>query len=195
MGLCLYLALMKHIVGDNFTFAVLDDVMMSVDIGHRRELRRLLKHKFPQTQFIITTHDRIWLHYMKTEGLVRKSMTFGGWNVDTGPRVWEDKDVWCEIKLALDAERITEAAAILRRYLEYMAAILADNLRAKVEFRGDASYDLGDLLSSVCSQWKDRLEKGIKVAKGWKQDETAENLQAMLDQAENVVAKFFPNSG
>ena len=35
MGLCLYLALMKHTLGDKFTFAVLDDVLMSVDTGHR----------------------------------------------------------------------------------------------------------------------------------------------------------------
>jgi hypothetical protein len=34
MGLCLYLALMKHTLGDKFTFAVLDDVLMSVDSGH-----------------------------------------------------------------------------------------------------------------------------------------------------------------
>src|SRR3972149_6426545 len=36
MGFCLYLALMRHLQGDGFTFAVLDDVLMSVDSGHRR---------------------------------------------------------------------------------------------------------------------------------------------------------------
>lgn len=59
MGLCLYLALMKHTLGDRFTFAVLDDVLMSVDAGHRREVCRLLKSEFPRTQFILTTHDRV----------------------------------------------------------------------------------------------------------------------------------------
>lgn len=61
MGVCLYLALMKHTLGDKFTFAVLDDVLMSVDTGHRREVCRLLKSEFPKTQFILTTHDRVWL--------------------------------------------------------------------------------------------------------------------------------------
>ncbi len=37
MGLCLYLALMNHLPGANFTFAVLDDVLMSVDASHRRQ--------------------------------------------------------------------------------------------------------------------------------------------------------------
>jgi hypothetical protein len=38
MGLCLYLALMRHTLRQQFTFAVLDDVLMSVDTGHRREV-------------------------------------------------------------------------------------------------------------------------------------------------------------
>lgn len=85
MGLCLYLALMKHTLGKDFTFAVLDDVLMSVDTGHRREVCRLLKTEFPDTQFILTTHDRVWLQYMKTENLIWRSKTFGGWTVDSGP--------------------------------------------------------------------------------------------------------------
>ena len=68
MGLCLYLALMKHTLGDKFTFTVLDDVVMSVDAGHRRELCRLLRNEFPRTQFVLTTHDRVWLQYMRSEG-------------------------------------------------------------------------------------------------------------------------------
>jgi chromosome segregation ATPase len=57
MGVCLCLALMNHLLGENFTFAVLDDVLMSVDRGHRREVCSLLKTHFPHTQFIVTTHD------------------------------------------------------------------------------------------------------------------------------------------
>lgn len=47
MGLCLYLALMNHLLGGKFTFAVLDDVLMSVDSGHRRQVCTLLKEMFP----------------------------------------------------------------------------------------------------------------------------------------------------
>jgi len=131
MGLCLYLALMHHTLGEGFTFAVLDDVLMSVDSGHRREVCRLLKSKFPNTQFILTTHDRVWLQYMKTEGLIKKGQLFGGWNVDRGPRIWDDTDVWAEIGSALDKDDVPRAAAVLRRYLEYLTTVLADNLRGQ----------------------------------------------------------------
>lgn len=189
MGLCLYLALMKHTLGDNFTFAVLDDVLMSVDTGHRREVCRLLKTKFPDTQFILTTHDRVWLQYMKTERLIKDGQFFGGWNVETGPRIWDDTDIWTEIGAALDKDDVPRAAWLLRRYLEYISAVLADNLRAKVEYRGDANYDLGDLLPPVLNRWRDRLEKGIKSATHWGNDEARAQLETKLEEAKKLIQR------
>lgn len=187
MGLCLYLALMKHTLADKFTFAVLDDVLMSVDTGHRREVCRLLKSKFPNTQFVLTTHDRIWLQFMKTEGLIQNGQFFGGWNVETGPRIWDDTDIWTEIQESLNKDDVPRAAALLRRYLEYIFAVLADNLRASVEYRGDASYDLGDLLPSTLNQWKSRLQKGVKSASHWGHADLKTTIEAKLAEAESLI--------
>ena len=189
MGLCLYLALMKHTLGDKFKFAVLDDVLMSVDTGHRREVCRMLKSEFPNTQFILTTHDRVWLQYMKTEGLIAKSQSFSGWTVDSGPRVWDDHDIWTEIESALDKDDVAKAAWLLRRYLEYTATILADNLRARVEFRGDGHYDLGDLLPHVLKEWKKKLADGEKSAAHWDRKEEKEALTAKRAEAKKLIAK------
>ncbi|MCY0150217.1 AAA family ATPase [Hoeflea sp. G2-23] len=189
MGLCLYLALMKHTLGDKFTFAVLDDVLMSVDTGHRREVCRLLITKFPNTQFILTTHDKVWLQYMRTEGLIKKGQFFGGWNVDTGPRIWDDTDIWTEIDATLTKNDVPRAAALLRRYLEYIATVLADNLRAKVEYRGDANYDLGDLWPPVTNRWRDRLKHGVKTAAHWGHDTVKDELEKRLAEAEELIKK------
>ncbi|MGH0003871.1 AAA family ATPase [Pseudovibrio ascidiaceicola] len=189
MGLCLYLALLKHTLGDKFTFAVLDDVLMSVDTGHRREVCRLLKTKFPDTQFILTTHDKVWLQYMRTEGLIRKGQFFGGWSVDTGPRIWDDTDIWTEVDAALTKNDVPRAAALLRRYLEYIATVLADNLRAKVEYRGDANYDLGDLWPPVTNRWRDRLKQGVKTAAHWGHDTIKDELKKRSAEAEELIKK------
>lgn len=189
MGLCLYLALMKHTLGDRFTFAVLDDVLMSVDTGHRREVCRLLKNQFPKTQFILTTHDRVWLQYMKTENLVSRSQSFSGWSVTVGPKVWDDTDIWSEIEGELKKNDVAKSAWLLRRYLEYTASFLADNLRARVEFRGDAHYDLGDLLQPVLTEWRRSLEKGEKAAKHWKKDTEVEVLKALRTKATELIAR------
>jgi len=66
MGVCLYLALMKRVLGARFRFSVMDDVVMSVDHGHRKQFCTLLKTHFPDTQFIITTHDNVWAKQMQT---------------------------------------------------------------------------------------------------------------------------------
>lgn len=189
MGMCLYLALMKHTLGDKFTFAVLDDVLMSVDAGHRREVCRLLKKEFSGAQFILTTHDRVWLQYMKTEGLISRSQQFGGWTVDFGPRVWDDHDIWTEIQSELDKDDIPQAALLLRRYLEYTAFILADNLRARVEFRGDGHYDLGDLMPHVLKEWRKKLEDGEKSAAHWNRNEERELMAAKRAKTKELIAK------
>lgn len=191
MGLCLYLALMQHTLGDKFTFAVLDDVMMSVDTGHRREVCRLLKTKFPNTQFVLTTHDRVWLQYMKTENLIAKSQLFGGWSVEFGPRIWDDQDIWTEINQQLDKNDVPRAAWLLRRYLEYIATVLADNLRAQVEFRGDGQYDLGDLLPPVLRRWQNRLDKGIKAAAHWGNDEEKTKLIEKCAEAKALITATY----
>ena len=180
MGLCLYLALMKRTLGDGYTFSVLDDVLMSIDADHRREVCKLLVREFPSTQFILTTHDRVWLKFMHTEGLVKNSVTFSGWSVETGPKVWRRRDVWDEIEDALREDDIGTAAGKLRRYLEHIAGVLCDSLRAEVRFKGDGQYDLGDLMPPVINRWRKKLVDATKAAKSWSKDDDVTTLSAWL---------------
>ncbi|MEX2536370.1 MAG: AAA family ATPase [Trueperaceae bacterium] len=189
MGLCLYLALVKQTLGDKFTFAVLDDVLMSIDVGHRKEVCRLLKTEFPDTQFIITTHDRVWLMYMRAEGLIEHSQSFAGWTVDGGPQVLEDQEVWTDIRSELDKGDVGKAAWILRHYLEYAATVLAHSLRAKVEFRADGRYELGDLLPQVLKRWKKWLEAAEEAALRWKQAEARAALQTTRSEAKRLIGR------
>ena len=180
MGLCLYLALMKRTLGAKFTFSVLDDVLMSIDADHRREVCKLLVREFPNTQFILTTHDRVWLKFMQTENLIKNSVTFGSWSVETGPKTWRHRDVWTEIEEDLEQDDIAAAASKLRHYLEFVSSVLADNLRAEVRFKGDGQYELGDLMPSVVNRWRKKLKDAIKAAKSWGKDDDEEALSASL---------------
>lgn len=186
MGLCLYLALMQHTLGKDFTFAVLDDVLMSVDTGHRREVCTLLRTKFPKTQFVLTTHDQIWLQFMKTQNLIQSNISFGGWTVDTGPQVWKEGDVWKLIDEKLAKNDVPGAAGALRRYLEHVSRILADNFRAGVEFRADGHYDLGDLMPPVVQAWKRLMQLAREAAISWGQDTAA--IDAFQKVANEKVA-------
>lgn len=169
MGLCLYLALMKHLLGGAFTFAVLDDVLMSVDTGHRREVCQLLRAKFPNTQFVLTTHDDVWLRHMKSAKLVepKAAIEFRKWHVDHGPSEWKDSDVWAEIDGYTDKGDIRGAASLLRYYLEHLSAEICGRLGGRVEFKGDGRYELGDLLPGAIEAMRSLLKKAKAAANSW----------------------------
>jgi recombinational DNA repair ATPase RecF len=178
MGLCVYLALMRHLQGSQFTLAVLDDVLMSVDVGHRRAVCALLKKEFLNTQFIMTTHDQIWLRHMRTEGLIGGRVQFKGWSVDHGPTQWDERDVWREIDDHLRQSDARAAAALLRHYLEYVSAELCHRLRAPVEYRGDAGYQLGELLPAAIKHMRELYSRAKGAANSWNQREIIEQLAA-----------------
>jgi recombinational DNA repair ATPase RecF len=191
MGVCLYLALMKHLLGASFTFSVLDDVLMSVDTGHRREVCSLLKTEFPNTQFVLTTHDEVWLRHMKTAGLIgsSSSIQFRKWDVAQGPTAWEDRNLWDEIAEYVAQGDVRAAAGLLRHYLEFVAADISTRLRARVEFRADGLYQLGDLLPPAISQFKRMLNRGKLAAQSWGQNSAVDSITAReRDFADKVRA-------
>ena len=62
------------------------------------------------------------------------------------------------------------------------------NLRANVEFKGDGQYDLGDLLSPVLTEWKNKLSDGEKSAVSWNVHEQQKALAAQRAQAKQLIA-------
>ena len=180
MGVCLYLALMKHLFGDHFSLALLDDVMMSVDSGHRVEFCRLLKNHFPKTQFIITTHDRLWAEQMKSAGLVtaKTSATFHSWTIDAGPLLESGTEIWDKINQALVKDEVETAAFFLRRHLEYVSTNLADKLGASLKFRADGSYELGDLLPGILSRMDKLLINAETTAQSWGNQSLKDDVRA-----------------
>jgi hypothetical protein len=173
MGVCLYLALVKQLLGEGFRYAVLDDVVMSVDVNHRRQFCELLKTEFPDVQFIITTHDVVWARQMQSAGLItsKSQARFYGWTVDGGP-VYEQGDIWERIDEDLVKEDVAGAAHKLRRRLEAAAADIAEAIGGRVPFRGDNNYDLSVLLSAVKGRHGELLGKAAAAANSWG-DQTA----------------------
>jgi hypothetical protein len=177
MGVCLYLALMKRLFGSQFTFALLDDVVMSVDADHRYEFCKLLKTQFPDTQFVITTHDRLWAEQMRSAGLItaKTSIAFHGWTIDSGPLVESNVAIWDEIAAALAKGKVEAAASALRHHLEFVARHMADQIGAAPQFRADGNYELGELMPSVLKRLKELCGKGADAAQSWGNDAAKED--------------------
>jgi hypothetical protein len=189
MGVCLYLALMKRLFGPRFTFALLDDVVMSVDSGHRYQFCKLLKVKFPDTQFILTTHDKLWAAQMRSAGLVTNdsSVVFHSWSVDTGPLIESGEDIWREIDDLLTKGKVETAAAALRRHLEYVSRQLADSLGATPQFRDDGDYELGELLPAVIGRFKKLYGEAAKAAQSWGDLALRDSIKIKNDEFSEIV--------
>lgn len=192
MGLCLYLALMKELLADEFSLSVLDDVVMSVDADHRKSVCGLIRRCFPDTQFIITTHDKLWMRQMRASGVAtgKQLLVFGQWSVDTGPLVAIAGDTWKRTEALLREDDIAGAAAALRYYIEYSARELAIQIGAKVTLRGDGDYELNDLLPAMITRWDGLLKKARKAADSWGHADKVAKIEGLQQHFQEASREF-----
>jgi hypothetical protein len=103
---------------------------------------------------------------------------FRSWNIDQGPTQWDARDVWAEIDDYLKADDVRAAASLLRNYLEYESAELCHRLRAPVEFRGDAQYQLGELLPAGIRHLRELFRRAKRSANSWNKKDVVDEIIA-----------------
>ena len=117
----------------------------------------MLKTKFPDTQFIITTHEKAWFKQMQETGLIKsgKGKEFGYWTVADGPRIADALSSWEEIDDAVASNKVSKATAALRRHMEFVGWELVEELGGSVKVRRAANYNGGELLNSAIKRMGD----------------------------------------
>lgn len=191
MGICLFLALTERLTAGVIDLVMLDDVMMSVDADHRRALAGLLATAFPHRQLVITTHDRSWEGQLRTEGVVRSrfSFHFADWDVEAGPRVTEEENLWSQIDEDLAADNIPGAAHKLRRGAEDFLSHASDRLGAPVRYQLSGRVELGDLVQGALPHFRNLIKKGKAAAQSWGNTETMEMLAELDSIVGQVLAR------
>ena len=179
MGVCLFLALNEELAKGKPSLIVFDDVVMSVDSGHRKDVCSLINEQFPDCQFIITTHDRTWMKQLSQERVVggRQVIEFTGWTVETGPSTHLQMDLWDNIKTDLSREDVHQAAFKLRRGSEDFFESVCDALAAEVAYNSAMLWQLDDWLNSATHQYKDLLAKARAAASSWNDAVALETLR------------------
>lgn len=90
MGVCLFLALAAELSPLSRLPVLLDDVVMSVDAGHREQFATVLRDELSEHfQLLITTHDAGWAHQLVETGVTgdRNVLRFTAWTPDEGPTI------------------------------------------------------------------------------------------------------------
>lgn len=191
MGLCLFLALSEYLAEGVIDVVLLDDVVMSVDADHRRSLCDLMANNFKSKQFIITTHDKTWANQLKTEGIVtsKTSVEFYNWDIDTGPHVNLEKDIWKDVKKALENNNIPEGAAKLRRGAESFFETVCDALEAPVTYRQNRRWELGNFMPSGYSQFKKHLKDAKSAVRSWGNEEKLKEFEELESMASQIYTR------
>ena len=192
MGICLFLALAEHVSGGPIQFLILDDVLMSVDAEHRRAVAEMLQREYPDTQFVITTHDEVWARQLKSVGIAGKPLILATWTLEGGTLTTvATKDPIVAARAALAEGRVETAAHALRRGLEERLRELCAALGGKVRFKPYGDFDLGDFRDAVKSSFNDALAKAKQAATSWGRELTQLNeLHAAYTAAsKNVQAE------
>jgi hypothetical protein len=183
----------EHLTKRLIDLVVLDDVVMSVDVGHRRRLCNLLARCFPNRQFFITTHDKTWANQLKSEGVVQSQgfIEFYNWCLELGPQVNSEVDLWNCIKEDLDKEDVPSAAQKLRRGSEDFFGHVCDSLQASVRYKLNGRWELGDFLPAAMSRYRNLLKKAKNVAKSWDNQESFDEFQEL----ESTVSQIYSRCG
>lgn len=191
MGLCLYLALVERLTEALIDLVILDDVMISIDADHRREVCRLLATSFPGRQFLITTHDKTWANQLKSEGVVDSQGTveFYNWHIETGPQVNYEVDMWERIEEDLQRNDIPSAAARLRRGSEQFFGMVCDALQAPVTYKLNGRWELGDFLPAAMGQYRSLLNQAKKAAQSWSDKDGFDMLQELDSTVGPIYAR------
>lgn len=191
MGLCLYLALAERLTEGMIDLTILDDVVMSIDAGHRRQVCNLLTSVFPNMQFLITTHDKTWATQLRHEGVVasRDSFEFSRWTIDTGPMVSSEVGLWDLIEQDLQKGDVPNAAFRLRRGSENFFEMACDALQASVRYRSDGRWELGNFLPAAISQYTSWLKEAKAAYQSWGDQERFGQLQELDTVRKQIVTR------
>jgi len=191
MGLCLFLALNEHLTKGMISVIVLDDVVMSIDRTHRKDICKLLKGSFPDKQFIITTHDTAWAKQLQSEGIVSKKnmVHFLNWNIDVGPIFRLEKDLWERINEDLESDDVPSAAHKLRRNAECFFEDVCDLLVAKVPYKGNHQWELEDFATSAIVAYKEYLKRAKDNFNKLNQQDKVKGLGELEKRANDVIQK------
>lgn len=197
MGLCLYLALCDYLEGGELPLIMLDDVVMSVDAEHRRPLANLLKDEISSNfQILITTHDKLWSRHLKTVGVLSPQSTieFSNWSLEDGPQIiGRSGDDWDRIEEHIEDGDVQAAASRLRHTAEWFLREACHQMGARVRFKSDSRWTLGDFANPARSRFKELLKQAKRAGQSWGHD--ISEINDLDDERSDVYRQFQQEMG
>ena len=157
LGICIFFAFVKKFNAD-IPLMLLDDVVTTLDSGHRHRLAELLIKEFSEKQLVVTTLDNIWYEQLRAAERVHKRenefkhIEIVGWDLETGPRILDYKPAWESIDKKLNSGDKFGAGNQGRSYLEWILKNLYEQMELEVRYKMPPLYQVGELLPPAKSK-------------------------------------------
>ena len=152
---------------------ILDDVLQSVDATIRVSFVSYLLKKYPDWQYIITAHDRLWhrqlVELMNLNGHPHFNISITGWSFEGGPEIKEiATGVEDTLRSALTEKNLINICSDSGLLLEELSDALSKSLSTSLHRKKDDKYTLGDLLPGIIKQLKRTTLQGrIETVEQW----------------------------
>lgn len=164
LGLCIFLAFHKRFNQD-CPLLILDDVVSTVDNGHRNRIAELILTEFSDIQCIITTCDGIWYKQLLAHQRVLKleskfkNINIIDWALDSGPVMKKVKLDWDLLMDNINQGDITAAGGKARTYFEYLLKEFCERMKVPIPYKNDPRYTVAELFNPAQSRVKKLLKK------------------------------------
>lgn len=158
LGLCVFLAMAARDPSGDRPI-ILDDVIVSLDRGHRGMIAQLIQVEFSARQILLLTHDRDWYADLRHQ-LPAKEWQFGALLPYRGPEEgisWSKRTATFDEARALATTRPAAAANEARKVMDMELALYVDKLGLELRFlRGEKNDRRGahEFLEKLISQGK-----------------------------------------
>jgi hypothetical protein len=182
LGLCIFLAMAKQ--GSSDSPIVLDDVVVSMDRGHRSNVAGLLEKEFSDRQIILLTHDREW--FFELSRFLKRprwdSVIMLPWlGPAEGIRFANNTDDFAKARAKVDSDP-EDAHSNIRRIMDQALAEIAERLEVAMPYlRGDGNDH------RTAGQFIGRLVGQVKKS-FYLRDDTSISGSAELTYSKNAAA-------
>lgn len=201
VGICVYFAL-RRFRADRDTSSdpklmILDDIVLSIDLGHGRRLLDLLRTRFDDHQVLIFTHNGLFADWCTEKLPAYKRKAIARWTVETGPQLGEYLSMMERIGQQIETETSPKhlAQAVMNLMDEWLAQARFE-YELSVRARRGEEYTLTDIWNIFVKRMRD-LEKNLKAPIGGLGSVLADlgglvQMRNRLAAHENEFAREFP---
>jgi recombinational DNA repair ATPase RecF len=200
VGICIFLALRRYRaknVGDP-KLMVLDDVVLSIDLGHARRLITLLRDEFKDHQLLIFTHNGLFARWCLGLMPGLKKLDVLGWTLETGPRISDYASTIQRLTEHIEKSPSKEIAMNLMWLMDEWLAECRFAYSLSVPARLGDEYTLTEIwepfaksVRDLAKQFGDELQHVTKILDSLLD---VPRIRNMLAAHENEFAQEFPRT-